>query len=173
MDPITTIIFATTVALGLPATRAPVVSRTNQSNTEYTLDRRNAARTSIQHVTYNEPVYAELLSYKSFSDGWDGEGSVAPSLTDIEAAIAFVEMAVDYLPTPGAMLSPQGQVGLYWNTPSAYIDINFDSNGTISIYSRNRRETPNAENFVDNLDPRNVQTLLPIMEVLNPMKMAA
>jgi len=173
MDPITAFVFATTVAFGVPATRPPGAAKLSQARTEYVLDRRNARSDDSQITGFNDPVFAELLSYKSFSDGWDGEGSLAPSHRDIDVAIAFTAMARDYLPLPTAMISPEGQIGLYWDTPLAYIDINFDVNGTLSIYSRRRDISKDNESYMANQDPSDVQTLLPIMEVLNPMQMAA
>lgn len=173
MDPITAIVFASTIACVPPPSRPTSSSGIRHIGTEYVLDRRTTVERQQRAVALNEPVFTELLGYKSFVDGWDGEGSVAPSSQDVHEAIAFVEMLRPYLPLPGAMLSSEGQVGLYWNTPNAYVDINFEDNGTISIYARNRETQPNVEHFTENLNPRDVETLLPILDVLKPMKKAA
>jgi len=173
MDPITAIAFASAMAFVPPAPRPNTGSIIRHSGTEYCLDRRTTSDRQQESADLNAPVFTELLGYKSFVDGWDGDGSLAPSASDIHDAIAFVEMLAPYLPLPGAMLSPEGQIGLYWNTPIAYVDINFDSNGTISIYTRGRGAQPSAEQYVDNLNPRDVATLLPILDVLKPMKIAA
>lgn len=173
MDPFTSIAVISAAFAFAPTTIRPVrnINLVPQAYTEFFIDRRNADYNPIYAL--NEPVFVELLSYKSFKDGWDGVGSYAPTVGDIDAAIAFVEMLKPYLELPVPMVTSEGQIGLYWNTPFMYIDLNFESNGTISIYSRNRSVTPNLESYSDNLNARNIASVLSISELLNPLPVAA
>lgn len=122
-------------------------------------------------TSLSDPVFAELLSYKAYSEGWDGDGSVPPSGTDIDRAVAFVQMLKPLLPLPGAMLDPKGDVGLYWNTNDAYADINFDRDGTISLYLRNR--VTGVEAFHDEVSEKDPGVLLDLLELLVPVQQAA
>jgi hypothetical protein len=173
MDPFTSIAVITAAFVFAPITSRPVINSNliPQARTEYIIDPHNVDCSTA--LALNENVFVELLSYKSFKDGWDGDGSRAPASGDIDAAIAFVEMLKPYLELPVPMVTAEGQIGLYWNTPFKYIDLNFESNGTISIYGRDRSVVPNLEFYSDNLNPRNILSILPISELLNPFPMAA
>jgi hypothetical protein len=128
-------------------------------------------RPYLDSASLSEPVFAELLSYKTFRDGWDGEGSYAPCASDVDAAVEFVRLLKPMLPLPGAMLDPVGSVGLYWNTDKVYIDINFDRDGTVSFYLRDRNT--GEESFYEGRDPKNPASLLPLIDLLIPTKLAA
>lgn len=191
MDPVTAIVFASILTVAPVSSRQRMERNSDDiSNTVYVIDRRATTRSEIivlpaqnltnliveqipNTVSINDPVFAELISYRDFQDGWDGDGSVAPSAGRIDAAIAFAEMARPYFPAPTAMLSYDGEIGLYWSTPEIYIDIAFEADDTISIYSRDRTHQPNTEEFLSGLSSTSLESLFPLMEKLSPIALAA
>ena len=81
------------------------------------------------------PLYRELSSFSELSDGWDGEGSVAPKPSVITNAIRFLRLLPDSVKLPDATASADGEVGVYWKSSGVYIDIGFPSDGRISYYA--------------------------------------
>lgn len=69
---------------------------------------------------------------------------------DINNAVCFVEKLPSGIPLPTLMRSDEGEIGLYWDTNEAYIDVNFDQDGTLSLYSRSRED--GQEVFVENIN---------------------
>lgn len=183
MEPLSTMILWAAAMAVLPVTGTPkwkqdtdvrIVSDVGTVVRDYVQPAQEQAkeiRSFAEDVSLSEPVFAELISYKDFRAGWDGEDSVAPSASDVDSAIEFVQMLRLVLPLPGAMLDPNGEVGLYWNNEDSYADITFDRDGTISLYLRNR--LTGLESFHDELDPRDPASLLPLMDLLVPMPLAA
>ena len=90
----------------------------------------------------------EAHRYQRLQDGWDGDGSTKPGEASIEAALSFIDRLPAGLTLPGIMLSSEGEVGFYWQLPSGYADISFDSAGAASFYSR---PAVGAEVFLENL----------------------
>lgn len=125
--------------------------------------------------TFEKAVTAELDGYGSLKDGWDGEGSLAPSRSDIERAIAFVDSLPSAIPLPKPMVSGDGQIGLYWSKGDKYADINFDFDSTISIYVRDSAYVPPVERYLEGANPvdKADQWLPMLLELLVPMRVAA
>lgn len=183
MEPLSTMILWAAAMVAMPVTATPkwkqgtdvrIISDAGTVVRDYAHPVQEQAKeicSIADDVSLSEPVFAELLSYKDFRAGWDGEDSVAPSASDVDSAIEFVQMLRLILPLPGAMLDPNGEVGLYWNTDRSYADITFDRDGTISIYLRDRMT--GMESFLDALNPRDPGSLLPLMDLLTPMPLAA
>ena len=80
----------------------------------------------------------EILSYSLLNDGWDGDGSFKPSDNEIDRAKNFISILPSGVPLPIPMLASNGEIGFYWNTDSAYADIHLESDGLISLYTRER-----------------------------------
>lgn len=112
---------------------------------------------------------SQLFVYSELEPGWDGPGSVTPSSIDIDLATDFVASIPAVFPLPKAMLSSDGTVGLYWDDTRMYIDIQFESDRTLSMFSRDR--SSGKERFIDSID---VVTINPswffdtLGELLNP-----
>ena len=73
------------------------------------------------------------------------------------------------------MVSSDGQIGLYWSRGDKYADINFDGDGTISIYARDSSyETP-IESYLEGANPfnRSEQWVPMLLDLLVPLKAAA
>jgi hypothetical protein len=101
-------------------------------------------------------LYTELASYASLKEGWDGQGSVTPSGNDLDRAARFAESLPSGLPLPRPMVSGGGEVGLYWDDESAYADIQFEPEGTISLYVRNR--VTGQERFFDGVHAESLKS---------------
>lgn len=79
----------------------------------------------------------ELVSYKGLRNGWDGPDSIAPSRGTIEGARAhLVLFALAGIRAPDVSTSADGDIDLYWKTPSGFIDINYRPNGTIAYHAK-------------------------------------
>lgn len=104
----------------------------------------------IPDKTSPTDVFSKLSSYSKLQPDWDGADSVVPSITDVKLAIDFVESIPAIFPLPKPMLSREGVIGLYWDDGSVYIDIQFDSENTLSVFSRDR--SSGKEKFVDSVD---------------------
>ena len=98
-------------------------------------------------VNISNDVFSQLNSYFELKSGWDGPDSFPPTSTDIESAINFVNSIPSIFPMPKAMLSSDGEVGLYWDDNIAYIDLQFESDQTLSIFSRDR--SSGKEKFIE------------------------
>jgi hypothetical protein len=168
MEPLSTIAFIATMSL--PATTKP------NWNTEKT-KRTEKVATSIISVDHynNKPadqetiaelripignkisdktpatdVFSRLNSYSKLQPDWDGADSIVPSSNDVKLVIDFVESIPPIFPLPKPMLSREGVIGLYWDDGSVYIDIQFDSEHTLCVFSRDR--VSGEEKFVDSAD---------------------
>jgi hypothetical protein len=82
-----------------------------------------------------ESVWAELEGYREIEDGWDGSDSVAPSVSSISDALAFLAAIPDGTAVPQAMISADGYVGLYWDRESNFASVNFPGEGKLSYYA--------------------------------------
>lgn len=101
-------------------------------------------------VNFTNGTLAQLDVYSMLEPGWDGPGSVPPLQADIDLAKKVVNSVPAVFPLPKAMLSADGTVGLYWNDAHVYIDIQFESDQTLSMFSRNR--SSDKERFFDSID---------------------
>jgi len=105
---------------------------------------------TIQVENTTGDVFAQLDSYSKLEPGWDGPGSAKPSFINIELAIDFIGSIPAIFPLPKAMLSRDGELGLYWDDSVVYVDIQFESDHTLSVFSRDR--SSGKEKFVDSVD---------------------
>lgn len=174
MEPLTTIIFLaslTGVSVGAPSTLRPNWTNEKKARTstptistdvDSLLKAKNHTKTAldITGVTFDNiasnksfisNVYSELESYLSLTNGWDGVGSIAPKEHDVARALALIGSLPSSFPLPTPMVSPNGELGLYWDTGANYADINFEPDGKISLYSRSRA-SPEIEKFIDGID---------------------
>ncbi|MDP9990421.1 hypothetical protein J2W28_000196 [Variovorax boronicumulans] len=78
----------------------------------------------------------QAFRYSMLQDGWDGEGSSAPSEASFTAAMDFIGRLPAGLTLPGIMISSEGEIGFYWQLQGGYADISFDEYGMASFYSR-------------------------------------
>jgi hypothetical protein len=97
----------------------------------------------------------EIEQYKNeYQDGWDGPRSKGPTELATRAALSAIARIPSGMPLPKTMLSPNGDLGLYWDMPVAYADLSFDADGQITFFARNEE---GAECFAD-LDPGELGT---------------
>jgi hypothetical protein len=125
--------------------------------------------------TYVSNVGVVLAGYENLEDGWDGEGSVKPTSESVRQAIAFVSALPSAIPIPKAMIASDGQIGLYWDTDVRYADINFDADGTISLYTRDETLPEMRETYVAGAAPSSLDAawLFPLLDLFSEYKAAA
>lgn len=101
---------------------------------------------SITHRQTNptvERLRREISQFESnYHDGWDGPGTYGPT----HEAVKAIFLALDSIPSgivlPKAMLSPSGDIGLYWDfANNGYADLSADTYGRLSFFSRDDQGT--------------------------------
>lgn len=90
-----------------------------------------------------------LEGYLRLSDGWDGPESKAPSASAIEIIETVLDRLPNSLAIPAAMLSRDGEVGLYWDSPSAFADIVLEGDRVFSFFIRDK--SSGLEAFTEDL----------------------
>lgn len=165
MEPLSTI--ALLASLALPATALPnwgANKKSKEGGIDTSLTRMyfaapeatfekpmSAVETSnLSTVVTSGGVLSQLSSFAKLEAGWDGPDSVVPAEEHIEAALDFVLSMPPVFPLPKAMLTADGEVGLYWDDKNIYMDIAFEPEGKISIYSKVR--SSGKEKFLDSVD---------------------
>lgn len=91
-----------------------------------------------------------MQEYSSLVDGWAGEGSIAPIAEALRDMRMVAESIPRGLPIPTASISFDGEVGLYWDEPTYFLDIAFDGSGSLSVFTKEKRS--GQDQFVDSLD---------------------
>jgi len=167
LDPISTILVIPAMAFRLATARpeyeryaencerTPLISR---NDTEHALVKREPAATEIglrlgaapQQHDKRELLQQLIAQFADLPDGWNGEGSVAPSANAVTAARAFLESIPPGIALPTPMLTEGGDMEFYWSLPTGYADISFDANGVGSLFARSQA---GEELFVENLAP--------------------
>lgn len=83
-------------------------------------------------------IVAQIESYSSLQEGWDGPGSEPPQVAHIEAARSILRSLPAGTPIPKPMLSSSGELGLYWEGPDWMADIAIESDDEFSLFFRSR-----------------------------------
>lgn len=132
-------------------------------------------RSKAGKLSHMSNVAITLAGYENLEDGWDGEGSVKPESESIKQAITFVSSIPSAIPLPKAMLSSDGQIGLYWDTEDKYADINFDADGSISLYVRDETGANMRESYVAGANPAYLDNawLTPLLDLFSGYKVSA
>ena len=73
---------------------------------------------------FAEP-YRDMLSLKSFKDGWDGEGSKKVANDSVNAALAFLALLPPDVSPPEASAASDGTVDWYWRKGSMAATVTF------------------------------------------------
>ncbi|MEF8754944.1 MAG: hypothetical protein V5B60_13580 [Accumulibacter sp.] len=168
LDPISTVLVLPAMAFRLATARpeyeryAENYERTpsiNRSDTEHVRVERAPTATEIRLLLPTPPpaqgkqeiLHRLIAQFADLPDGWNGEGSVAPSASAVAAARTFLESIPRGIPLPTPMLTEGGDMEFYWSLPTGYADISFDANGVGSLFARS---TAGEEFFFENLAPQ-------------------
>ncbi|MGH9426776.1 MAG: hypothetical protein ACRD2L_10815 [Terriglobia bacterium] len=73
---------------------------------------------------FAEP-FRDMLSLKSFKDGWDGEGSKQIANDSVNAALAFLALLPSDVAPPEASAASDGTVDWYWRKGSKAATVTF------------------------------------------------
>ncbi len=98
-----------------------------------------------------EWLRSELMNYQHLPAGWDGEGSLPADPLHIAAASALLEVLPAGLPLPKPMLSPDGELGLYWKDDRLFADAVIEDKNHFSLFIR-FLEQGNREVFIDSIN---------------------
>lgn len=93
---------------------------------------------------------SELFSYQDLAAGWDGEGSVPVNPAHVAAASSLLEIIPAGIPLPKPMLSPDGELGLYWKDDRWFADAVIEDSAHFSLFVRSLKEG-NREVFIDSI----------------------
>jgi hypothetical protein len=104
-----------------------------------------------QHVLKYAKLVHEVIQYSLLEAGWDGEYSVPPPAESIKLAIDFIRLIPIDIPFPTSMVSFSGLVGFYWDSPTAYADVEVDHAGEFSIYSVVKKSDPKQDSWLPRL----------------------
>lgn len=99
--------------------------------------------------TLGAKLIAELWRYAELPNGWDGEGSMRADPISVGNAKNIIGQMPDSL-KPSPMLSRMGVVGLYWDLPFVYAELEFEGDGYASLYLRHRSDKA-LDYFEENL----------------------
>jgi hypothetical protein len=73
---------------------------------------------------FAEP-YREMLSFKTFNDGWDGEGSKQIANDSVNSALAFLALLPSDVAPPEASAANDGTVDWYWRKGNRAATVTF------------------------------------------------
>ena len=93
-------------------------------------------------------VEDELREYLRLEEGWSGVNSVPAPVSAVENAVSFLYRFSDVLKQPTPMVAADGEVGLYWQYQSAYVELEFAGDGMMFGYGRDLKAN---ELFVDDV----------------------
>jgi hypothetical protein len=79
---------------------------------------------------------SEIMAYRHLPHDWDGEGGAAPSKDALADALTFIDLLPLRAKVPKPTVSGEGEVGFYWKTSDAYVDVGFLGDGRITYYGR-------------------------------------
>jgi len=89
--------------------------------------------------------YGEVLKARSAADGRPYD------LAQIQKMIGAIKMIPSGIPTPNPMLSDSGELGLYWDTESAFADLVLEASGRFSLFIR-QKDGASKETFLEDID---------------------
>lgn len=83
-------------------------------------------------------IDAQIESYSTLEEGWDGQDSLRPKPTHIETARSILRSLPAGTPIPRPMLSSSGELGLYWEECEWMADIAIEDDHEFSLFFRSR-----------------------------------
>jgi hypothetical protein len=160
MEPVSTLLVLTSVAVAAtsrPRWEAPKIEAKTHLRTiivnpqnapTHVLGARSASAVNpLAFPTLKDRLLKELESFVPGNPGSDP--GITSVVDDISTASEFLKRLPAGIPLPTLMRSDDGQIGMYWDSEDAYLDINIDSGRTLSLFSRLRSE--NKETFIDSI----------------------
>jgi hypothetical protein len=152
-DPITTLLAIPAVVGALATARpqyercdekyekAPLVVRTD---TEHALLERSLAATEIliqfssppTEYDKREQLKVLIFQFAALPAGWDGDGSLSPTIAAVDAAVAFLNSIPPGIPLPTPMVTSAGDMEFFWDISTGYADISFNSSGIGSFFAK-------------------------------------
>ncbi len=137
-------------------------SITDEYNTDYK---------KLQTKSYEANLIHELTSYLDLKSDWDGYEGKPPKESTVITAIDFAShMIKEGFFCPKSTLSGSGAIGLYWEEPSLFAEIDFDDDGYTAFFAENAlsNEKIYSNDFIlKNDDFKNDKNLENLFQFLN------
>ncbi len=194
MEPISTLILSFAFLVPVPVTQRLISAESQKSKYESSknsssmrdtmlplmvnvkstvTDRALYKSQATQLVNARELLKSETKAYSLLEAGWDGEGSQPPSKIAMNNALRSIDAIPARLPLPRPMLSPNGELGLYWDLDGGYAELSVETNGQMSFFSRkaNGQEIFDADMAISNLN--DIWFWKSIGELDSPLRAAA
>ncbi|MEY9560521.1 hypothetical protein [Sinorhizobium fredii] len=102
-------------------------------------------------VVFEESA-AEMEALRELQDGWDGSGSIGPTIVDIAAALEFLKSLPDDIQPPEPTVDFDGTVGWFWDDGIVYASVSIRDEETFAYFVRNR-QTAQKTGGIGALDP--------------------
>lgn len=156
---ITTIFLVASVTAGTEVTARPLWEapkiETKSANMAFELDMPVATSiliaTPVNGLPFTTPKDRVIQTLESYAPGHPaGDPSISSKLEDIATAIAVIQTLPSGIPIPTVMRNDDGEIGMFWDNNDAYVDINIDSDGSLSLFSRVR--STGKEDFFCNIN---------------------
>lgn len=96
-------------------------------------------------LTLKDEMYAELNMYRPSGS----TSSIASTDDNVDGAIKFIEALPVGIPLPTLMRSDECEIGFFWDNEVAYVDINIEADGKMSLFSRIR--SSDKETFIEDI----------------------
>jgi hypothetical protein len=104
---------------------------------------------SAEYIAPKERALRALKSYHP--DNPLGDTTIRTNPDHIAIAVQIVQSMPSGIPIPWVNRNDDGEVGLYWDDNDAYADVDIDSEGIISFYSKLR--STGEEEFLSEIAP--------------------
>lgn len=92
----------------------------------------------------------QIWEYEGLPEGWDGDMGQSASEEASDAAREFLRALPDGVPEPSTMISPDGEIGLYWAEGDYYAEVGFQSGNRSYFFSKGAGRTPV---YLDDYEP--------------------
>jgi hypothetical protein len=92
-------------------------------------------------------IETKLLKYSALQPNWDGYNGRPPKEGAIFDAVTFLRRLPSNIKLPKEMVAGDGDVGLYWNEGSTFVELGFNGSGKYYFYA----EDENGEATGDDL----------------------
>ena len=89
----------------------------------------------------------QFQMFQDMEPGWNGLDGLPATLETIKAADAFLDALPFGLPEPRAMLSPNGEIGLFWSVNGYYAEAGFQGKSSYFFSEGQGRIPVGVDNF--------------------------
>jgi len=125
-------------SLPVPVNGGLAASTLQSSTVSMTDTMHKAYADQPQHAAWLESTVVRIWNYSSASDGWKGEGTVAPSSETIEEAVELTSQFAREMPnlvSPMISADDDGSICFYWRDGGMMATVSVYSDGSYAFYA--------------------------------------